>query len=140
MSLEHKVLSRLEKVRKKGKDKWLACCPAHNDRDPSLAIAFGEEGRLLLHCHAGCSATDVFSAIGLTWDDLFPEGKLQRHRASLLRFVAPKRSQGNEDRRMDALIVEMGSATVSKGKRLSQSDKATLKASLLREYRSKRVV
>jgi len=49
---------------------WLACCPAHDDREPSLAIRDGEDGRVLVHCHAGCDqkvVIDVIRRRGL-WD------------------------------------------------------------------------
>jgi len=32
---------------------WSARCPAHEDRQASLSIAEGEDGRVLLKCHAG---------------------------------------------------------------------------------------
>lgn len=67
------LLSRLRKVKPNGRDKWLACCPAHEDRSPSLAIRVAEDGRLLVHCFAGCGAADVISAVGLEFGDLFPE-------------------------------------------------------------------
>lgn len=65
------VLSRLDKVRKAG-DGYTARCPAHQDKTASLSIAVGNDGRLLLHCFAGCSVHDVVGAIGLTINDLFP--------------------------------------------------------------------
>ncbi|KIC42711.1 hypothetical protein RA27_05000 [Ruegeria sp. ANG-R] len=40
-----------------------ACCPAHDDRSPSLSIANGHSGQLLLTCHAGCSFVSVLDAI-----------------------------------------------------------------------------
>jgi len=51
-----------------------ARCPAHDDREPSLAVSEGADGRALLHCHAGCATRDVIAALGLTWSDLFPPG------------------------------------------------------------------
>ncbi len=66
------VISRLQKVRKNGKD-YLACCPAHNDRSPSLTIAEKEDGRVLIHCFAGCSPDEVLRAIGLELKDVMPE-------------------------------------------------------------------
>ena len=33
---------------------WMARCPAHDDRDPSLSIREGVSGKTLIHCHAGC--------------------------------------------------------------------------------------
>src|SRR5438093_534376 len=42
---------------------WVACCPAHDDKKPSLSIADGENGTLLVHCHAGCSQASVISKL-----------------------------------------------------------------------------
>lgn len=42
---------------------WLACCPAHDDREPSLAIRDGDDGRVLVHCHAGCDQRDVIDIL-----------------------------------------------------------------------------
>ena len=53
---------------------WLACCPAHDDRKPSLSIDSGDDGRVLLHCHAGCEVEAVCAALGITTADLFPQG------------------------------------------------------------------
>ena len=50
---------------------WMAKCPAHEDHNPSLSISQGEDGRVLLHCHAGCPLEAVLSAAGLTKKDLF---------------------------------------------------------------------
>ena len=63
------VLDRLEKVTG-SKGKWMACCPAHNDKSPSLAVSEGDD-RVLVHCFAGCETTDVTAAIGLNVADLF---------------------------------------------------------------------
>ena len=51
---------------------WMARCPAHEDRTPSLSIAAGDDGRVLLHCWAGCRTRDIVAALGLQWSDLFP--------------------------------------------------------------------
>ncbi|UNE55571.1 DUF7146 domain-containing protein [Bartonella machadoae] len=41
----------------------LARCPAHDDRSPSLALANGNDGRLLLYCYAGCSFREILQAL-----------------------------------------------------------------------------
>jgi putative DNA primase/helicase len=41
---------------------WMAKCPAHEDRNPSLAIR-EKDGKVLFHCHAGCSQRDVLNAL-----------------------------------------------------------------------------
>jgi putative DNA primase/helicase len=42
---------------------WIACCPAHDDRDPSLSIADGADGRVLLTCFAGCGWSPIRDAL-----------------------------------------------------------------------------
>jgi len=72
MSIES-LLSRLENVRRTGEGRWVARCPAHCDRHPSLSVRELADGRLLLHCFGGCSPDAVLNAIGLSFADLFPE-------------------------------------------------------------------
>jgi len=74
MSSAAKLLDRLERVRQTGSGRWLARCPAHEDRSPSLSIRALDDGRVLINCFAGCEAGNVLSAICLTMSDLFPEG------------------------------------------------------------------
>lgn len=70
---EHKILPMLDKVQQLGNGRYKACCPAHDDNDPSLSLYFHRDGRVLLHCFGGCSALEVINSIGLTLSDLFPE-------------------------------------------------------------------
>ncbi len=65
------ILDRLHGVRQRG-DSWQACCPAHADDKASLSIGIGDDGRILLHCHAGCVTTDIVAKLGLTMKDLAP--------------------------------------------------------------------
>jgi hypothetical protein len=53
--------------------RYIARCPAHQDRSPSLTIRLEDDGRILLHCFAGCEPDAVLGAIGLEFSDLFPE-------------------------------------------------------------------
>lgn len=73
-----KVLNRLDKVKSAGVDKWKACCPAHDDKNPSLAISETSEGVVLLKCWAGCTTKEIVSAMGLELRDLFPGDKQPR--------------------------------------------------------------
>jgi putative DNA primase/helicase len=41
----------------------MACCPAHDDREPSLSIIDGNGGKVLVRCHAGCDQPDVIGAL-----------------------------------------------------------------------------
>ena len=67
------VLSRLQKVRSEGQDRWKACCPAHDDGTPSLSIRALDDGRVLLHCFAGCEVEAILSALSLQFSDLYPD-------------------------------------------------------------------
>lgn len=67
-------LSRLQKVRKTGKDSWLACCPAHGDKNPSMTVSEGSDGRVLAHCFShGCGIDDIVASVGMEVKDLMPE-------------------------------------------------------------------
>tara|TARA_Y100000588_G_scaffold330297_1_gene367105 strand:- start:424 stop:864 length:441 start_codon:yes stop_codon:yes gene_type:complete len=65
------IISKLEKV-SGSHGRYKARCPAHNDRGPSLSVAEGDDGRILIHCFAGCDVHQVVSAVGLQLTDLFP--------------------------------------------------------------------
>lgn len=64
-----------------------ARCPAHEDSTASLTLSEGRDGRVLLHCFAGCQTDDVLRALGLELRDLFPP----RDRNDRLRAVPPGR-------------------------------------------------
>ena len=67
------LLTRLTGVRKRSANQWSARCPAHDDRGPSLSVKELPDGRILLHCFAGCPTESVLGAIGIGFEDLFPE-------------------------------------------------------------------
>ena len=73
------LISRLDGVKETGPGKFVARCPAHDDRSPSLAIKEADDGRILLHCFAGCETEDVLTAIGLTFCDLYLEQMGSKH-------------------------------------------------------------
>ena len=66
------ILSRFRGVRHNGTG-WVALCPAHADKIPSLSITVSN-GKILLHCHAGCSVETVCSAAGIELRELFTDG------------------------------------------------------------------
>ena len=67
------LLSKLSKVKSVGPGKWMACCPAHNDKSPSFAIKLTDDNKILLHCFAGCSVPNVLDAIKMDMSDLHPD-------------------------------------------------------------------
>lgn len=70
MSAATKLLTKFDKV-KKTSSGWSARCPAHEDGQASLSIAEGNDGRVLLKCHAGCDYKRIVSALGVEERDLF---------------------------------------------------------------------
>ena len=81
----HELLARLEGVRDRGHGQWLARCPAHDDRRPSLSIKEINDGTILLHCFALCSPADIVAAVGIELADLFPD-KLEPHKGKKPRW------------------------------------------------------
>src|SRR5687767_9180806 len=73
------LLSQLSGVKRTGDGRWIARCPAHDDKHPSLSIRELGDGRLLLHCFAGCSIQEVLGAVSLDFDSLFPERAIADH-------------------------------------------------------------
>jgi hypothetical protein len=67
------LLLRLDGVKRIGPRRWLAKCPGHEDRSPSLSVREMEDGRILIHDFGGCQVEEVLDAVGLTFDSLFPE-------------------------------------------------------------------
>jgi hypothetical protein len=70
MNLEA-VLARLQGVQRNGSG-WHALCPAHDDHNPSLTIN-ERDGKILLHCHAGCSQEAVLAALKIEPRELSPQ-------------------------------------------------------------------
>ena len=58
---------------------WCCRCPAHDDRNPSLSIHAGDDGRALVNCHAGCTVDAVCGSIGLRAADLFTPDPSRRN-------------------------------------------------------------
>jgi len=117
----HPLLSRLSKVKKTGHGTWIACCPAHDDRHPSLSVREKDDGLVLLRCHAQeCAVQDIVAAIGLDLSDLFPERPsgdyVKRERrpfnpSDVLTCIAH-----------EALIVALLAADLHKNRAVSESD------------------
>lgn len=57
---------------KKSQGGFIAKCPTHKDNKPSLNIHVSD-GKVLLHCFAGCPTARVVEALGMEWRDLFDD-------------------------------------------------------------------
>ena len=73
------LLAQLEGVKRTGPGSWIANCPAHDDRSPSLSVRALDDGRTLIYCFAQCFADDVVSAVGMTLADLMPSRAIGHH-------------------------------------------------------------
>lgn len=129
----HRLLDRLDKVRQTSPDRWIACCPAHDDKTPSLSIRQAED-RILVFCFSGCHVEDVLTAVGLSFSDLY----LDESRAA---YEAACAHGGREIERKakkfdpidhERLIVEIAEADLRAGRVLNLEDSARVELALER--------
>jgi hypothetical protein len=74
------ILDRLVNVKKSGTNKWIACCPVHEDKTPSMGV-WDEGERIIMHC-LGCGAKgpEIMGALSMPvrmlfkGDDSMPAG------------------------------------------------------------------
>lgn len=120
MDAAEKLLSRLNGVKQTGRDRWIARCPSHADKSPSLSIREADDGRLLLRCWAGCETAAVLAAAGLRLADLFPRP---------IPGSAPIPARGRWDRadvwtclQTEALIAAVAASDAARGLPMSRED------------------
>lgn len=116
-------LSHVKGVRKAGKRAWLCSCPSHADSSPSLKVTHAEDGRVLIHCFAGCSPGEVLGAVGLSMEDLFEEPLYHRGK-QLKRGIYPR--DVLIALKTEIMIVMISSFDLRKGKALSEVDQERL--------------
>ena len=125
------LLDRLDRVAERGPGRWIACCPAHDDRSPSLSVR-DDGGTVLLHCFGGCAAADVVAAVGLSLADLFPPETSYRHDTGGRR--PPGISAGDALRllRRETAVVALAAADLAAGRALGAEDHARLRTAAAR--------
>lgn len=112
MTPAEKLLPRLDKVSQVVPGQWKASCPAHDDKNPSVKITETDGGTLLVKCWAGCTATEIVTAIGLEMRDLFPNcGETPRR-------MGPSRVAVMFER----MVCRIGQSLVAQGTELSAED------------------
>lgn len=121
------LLTRLEKVKPHGDKKWMACCPAHEDKSPSLAIKENRDGTILIHCFAGCGAAEVLRAVDLTMADLFSEktiDDIKDWQAFLKRNERNKQTNQNElnEQLNKETILHLAKTKRERGERLTRKE------------------
>lgn len=97
------ILARLTVVRGPVNGEYTCKCPAHDDKVASLCVREGDDGRILLHCHARCSVQEVVKAMGLEMRDLYqdekPQGSSRKPKAEKkpARQTSPRKQQEQEE-------------------------------------------
>lgn len=131
------ILPSLEKVKRSGKGNWLACCPAHDDKSPSMTIHEAPDGRILVHCWAGCSFEEIVGAVGLGWDPWFPPKQEDDSKPAVRRpFPA---GDVLEALAAEALIVATASCNVRNGIALTPGDHERLLVAMERIEQGRRL-
>lgn len=91
----------LLRARKIGRDKWVACCPAHPDKHPSLAISVGKKVPIIMCCMSnGCTPASIIAALGLTWPDLGYDSEptwKQRVKTTAIRVPCKRKPLGKQE-------------------------------------------
>jgi putative DNA primase/helicase len=74
-----RIFGALRNVRP-NKTGWMACCPAHDDRNPSLSLRLGNNGDLLARCHAGCTFASIAAGLGISETEFFMDDNKQQEK------------------------------------------------------------
>lgn len=125
-------LSRLEKVRKSG-DGYVACCPAHKDKNPSMSVT-ERQGKVLLHCFAGCCPDDILDAVGMKWGDFFAE-PMDAAKASMgahFGYMMRKRAAEFDPLERDRAVLVFAKAALLNGQSLGIEDRARVELAIQR--------
>ena len=123
------LLSKLSRVKKTGADRSMACCPAHQDKTASLSIKDLPDGRVLLHCFAGCDPDSVLAAVGLTFSDLMPERLQGDFKPVRFAFSALDALRALV---ADLLFIRLCAHRLAQGRALIESDREALHQSAYR--------
>jgi hypothetical protein len=121
MTAAQRLLDRLDGVRASSHGRWMARCPAHGDKSASLSIR-EVEGRVLVHCFAGCDTRAVVGALGLRLSDLFDE-PVGHHKPALRdrgRWHATRAAL--EALRDEARIVAIVASDITNGRPVAPAD------------------
>lgn len=124
--MQEELLSKLNKVKLVGTNKWTACCPVHDDNDPSLSITV-KDGKLLCYCFAcGAKGLDVALTVGLSANSLFSDtlSSDSRRQYERDRLMAEKAS--------DELFLRLYKKAEQEGKYIQLSDKKRYKQAINR--------
>lgn len=118
-----RLLERLEGVREVGEDRWVARCPAHDDRCASLSVRELDDGRVLIHDFAACGTSDILAALGLSMSDLFAPRREHHVRPTRARMPA---ADALKALLLEATVAHVAAEDVAAGRSLTAADRARL--------------
>jgi hypothetical protein len=106
------ILDRLQSVRRNGVG-WMARCPAHADKSPSLSVR-DENERVLLHCFAGCTVEDICAALEIKVSELFskrremhkPEPRVVREAQKWITGLRSRLTPGDRERPVTVVLAD----------------------------------
>lgn len=122
------IIEKLEKCRRSGHARYIACCPAHDDKSPSLSVR-AVDGKILIHCHAGCEPDAVLAALGLRWSDVFEDEWDAAYHAAISQTTKMPRIDPLEHERT---ILFLADEQLERGDPLSIEDEARVKLAIER--------
>jgi hypothetical protein len=122
-------ISRLDKVRPIGQDRFNACCPAHGDKNPSMTVTIADD-RLLTHCFSHqCSHEDILKSVGMTIGDFYEDRWDSAERSAL---AQPVKLRPVSEREIDLKVIEIARRAMANGEKLSLEDKARVSLAIER--------
>lgn len=116
-------LDLLDHPRRSGRN-WVARCPAHADRSPSLSISEGTDGRILLRCWSGCTADEITAALGLSFRDLFPDEKPDPNKLRTARRQEEKSKRLRSAQMAEAALLQRAESIIERAKGIDTSKMA----------------
>ena len=128
-------LAKLHGVTDDGKGGYMACCPAHDDQNPSMHVNRGDDGRVLVKCFAGCTTQQICDALGIAKRDLMAEGAAKSGRR--VGDAAPYRAEESAERgvrSVDGATSSDGAGTSSAGTRKAAQKRPRDIGKLVCEY------
>lgn len=129
------ITDYLNGVKQTRHNHYVALCPCHKEKTPSLSITIADDGKTICHCF-GCGANglDVVDALGLTTGELFPDdGDFNREE-----YQAKKQKQFLKAQFMsDYVLIQIGESWLKIGRKFTRHDREVFKAAINRinEYK-----
>lgn len=121
-----KLIPLLKEARNYKTGYWSACCPAHDDKKPSLSVREFPDESISVVCFSGCSTEAILTAVKLNPRDLFPRNDVDSYEyrppSKLFAHRLPFTPERIKSLRRDMLYVQIATAQLASGEELSEED------------------